>query len=305
MTEKLQSQEIFNLNPLAQITFDALLSACANHRNLGEKGKAKDVVNQFGEEALRADLAAEQTVLQSLRRYCDETGIRIEVRGEETGTSILGEKGERYVAVLDGLDGSSNYLATKSWPYGTMFAIAKGSNPSYKDFEVASISLPEENWILLAVKNVGVYLYDVDSKKFTDIKPFVDDKYDETKILSDNYFPEAKEMLNDMQNIWPRTGSTAASITSIVVGEQVKDSKFPLMNDGWQGLADVTRKGNLEQPILYLILTELGGVMLDRKGEDIGNNSFKEWGQSEKIPVISAKSLEIARKILSRLQLKG
>jgi hypothetical protein len=52
-----------------------------------------------------------------------------------------------------------------------------------------------------------------------------------------------------------------------------------------------------------VILSELGGVMEDKLGNDIGEYEFKTWGQNEKIPLISAKSHEIAEKIRSKLTL--
>src|SRR3989344_3191881 len=288
-------------NSLALSIFNAFSLVCLAHRKMGGEGRKKDILNQFGEQTLRADFAAEQTFLEYLRKYAEEKEIILEVRGEETATSILGDKGKKYFAVLDGLDGSSNYLNPSEWPYGTMFAVAKGGNPLYRDFEVAGIGLPEENWILIAIKECGVFIYDIDHQIYRRIKSFHAVKYDETKILSDNYFPEAKRMLGKMQKSWSRSGSIAASIIAIVIGEQIADDKYSKMNGNWQGLADVTRKGNLEQPVSYLILSELGGVVVDKNGKDIGNRHFKNWGQNKKVPIISAKSQEIAKKILSKL----
>lgn len=303
LPEYTKTAEIIARNTLALTTLNALVLACSAHRVMGNSGKDKNVTNQFGEQALRADLAAEETVLNSFRTYSENKSITLEVRGEETATSILGESGEKYFAVLDGLDGSSNFLNSNEWSYGTMFAVAKGDDPTYQDFEVAGIGLPEENWILIAIKGSGVFVYDIDNKTYNKIDRFDSIEYDETKILSDNYFPEAKSMLGKMQEKWPRSGSTAASIVAIAIGNQIENSKYPEMNKGWQGLADLTRKGNLEQPVLHLILSELGGVMVDKNGEEIGNNHFKDWGQDKKVPVISAKSQEISRKILSELTL--
>jgi fructose-1,6-bisphosphatase/inositol monophosphatase family enzyme len=288
-------------NPIAQKTLDTLKLVCQKHREMGSSGRDKDVINQFGEQALRADLSAEETVLHSFREYAESKGITLEVHGEETGKTTLGTKGEKYFAVLDGLDGSSNYLHPNTWSYGTMFSIAKGSNPTYADFEVAGIGFPEENKILLGVKGDGVYVYDIESKMHTKLKPFSPSEFEESKILSDNYFSEAKKMLGQLQDKWPRTGSTAASLAALAIGDQVKNSEFPEMNKHWQGLVEVTRKGNLEQPALYIILSELGGVMVDKNGKDIGSNLFKEWGQDEKVPVISAQSQRIADNIISRL----
>lgn len=298
----LSPREIISRDPVAQNVLNSLISVCNNHVELGEVGKQKDVINQFGEQALRADLAAEEIVIKNLWLLARENGLFVGVRGEETASSLLGIPfGIKCLATLDGLDGSANYLKPCGWSYGTMFSFAQGYDPKYKDFEVAAIGLPEEGWVIVAIKNKGVFMFDIESDTCGKIEPFGLVEFDESKILSDNYFPEAKEMLGDMQDKWTRTGSTAATIVAMAIGGQINDPKFPEMNNGWQGLADVTRKGNLEQPILYLILSELGGVMVDKNGSDIGEYSFKEWGQSEKLPIISAISGNVAEAILSRL----
>lgn len=299
----LKNPEFSSNNSLALITLESLVSVCLKHQKLGDNGKNKDVINQFGEQALIADLTAEKTVIEKLSEYSKINGINFEINGEETGISVFKNGEKKYFGVLDGLDGSANYINPNEWSYGTMLTIAKGDNPKYQDFEVAAIGLPEENWILMAIKNNGVFIYDIDKKEYFKLKPFNTDDYNENKILSDNYFPEAKLMLGKMQEIWPRTGSTAASIVAMSISNEIIDNKYPKMNENWQGLVDVTRKGNLEQPAIYLIISELGGVMIDKNGQDIGHNYFKDWGQKEKIPVISAKSQKIAEKILSKLNL--
>ena len=282
--------EIIGNNPPFFAVLESVEKVCINHRKLGEEGKKKDVINQFGEQALRADLEAETTIIGELKSFAEKNNIALEIRGEETGTTNLGNNGEKYFGTLDGLDGSSNYLAPNDWSYGTMLAIARGDNPIYSDFEIAAIGFPQENMVLIAAKNIGVFMFDIDNQELKKIKPFENCDYDQTKILSDNYFPEAKKMLGKMESVWPKTGSEATSILAMVNGE-------------WQGMADVTRKGNLEQPMLYLILLELGGAVVDKNGKDIGENNFKDWGQQEKLPIISARSQSIAGKILSELNL--
>lgn len=101
--------------------------------------------------------------------------------------------------------------------------------------------------------------------------------------------------------MWPRTGSTAASIAAIAISGMVRDEKYKNINRGWQGLFEVTRKDNLEQPTIYLIATELDGYMFDLDGESIGDRHFKIWGQDFHEPVITAKNLRIKNQILERL----
>ncbi len=298
----------------SEAVFKGLLFAYKNHKKLGYSGKLKDKENQFGEMALRADIEAEERVLVHLAGWAKKSGVFLEYRGEELGEDFTGSKGgERYLATIDGLDGSANYLEKTDFPYGTMVAVAKGQDPTYDDFEIAGIMLPEEGWIVLAIKNWGVCVYDIENKT-TDVLPrFAKDyeelklaEYDTEKILADDYFPEAEKLLGDKAGVWPRTGSTAATIVAMAIRDLIQEpiEDYSLMNDGWQALVDVTRKGNLEQPILFRIITELGGFMVDENGESIADMKFRQWGQDEKLPVITVQNEAILAGVMSELGLK-
>ena len=73
----------------------------------------------------------------------------------------------------------------------------------------------------------------------------------------------------------------------------------------FNGLIEVTRKGNLEQPALYLMITELGGVMIDRNGESAEERDFKTWAQSRdgEEYLITAKNMTVARQVLTRAKI--
>lgn len=262
---------------VAEAVCDGLLGAYRNHKRLGEGGRKKDTVNQFGELALQADVEAERKIRGALERWADKDKVLIIYRGEELGRDELGYLlGEKYFVVFDGLDGSDNYLKDAPWPYGTMVAAAKGEDPSYEDFEVVGITMHEEGWVVLGIKDVGVFVVDVENKKLVRLPRFKDENYDSGRVLADDYFPEVQKLLGEKRGVWPRTGSTAATIVAIAIGDFLRDRKYPSMNEGWQALVDVTRKGNLEQPVVYRIISELGGVMVDSQGESIGEQKFKE-----------------------------
>jgi len=290
---------------VAGAVFDGMLSAYKNHQELGEDGKKKDRINQFEDQALRADIEAEEQVLESLKLWAQKANIKLNYRGEEVGKDTVGiEGGEPYLALIDGLDGSDNYKQKTDWPYGTMVAVAKGEDPNYEDFEVAGVTLHEEGLLILAIKNLGVWVYDTERQTSMPLPRFDNDgEYDEERILADDYFPETQELLGEKRGIWPRTGSTAATISALVMDSIIKDDKYPMMNEGWQALVDVTRKGNLEQPVLYLMINELGGFMVDRDGKSIGDYNFDIWGQNEKVPVITSRSSKIIEKIREQLGL--
>lgn len=271
----------------AAIVIRGLSGVLHEHWDLGEKGKLIDRINRFGETALRADIAAEETLFKYLTVWANAEGIKCHFRGEELGVHVVGkEDGEPWTAVVDGLDGSANYLKPGEWSYGTMVAVAKGENPTYEDFEVGAVVSPDTGY-LLAIKNKGVYS---EAGTGAILHKFTPEEFDSSKILADDYFPEAKKLLGAKPGVWPRTGSTAASIVA-------------LATDKWQALVDVTRKGNLEQPTVYRIITEMGGVMVDRSGVSIGNRDFNTWGQEAKLPIITARNLGIVKGIFKELSL--
>lgn len=275
---------------------DGLKRAYLNHKALGEAGKERvgDSTNQFKDQPLRGDLKAESQVLSGLRAWAKASGSFIKVKSEELGYTESGKvQGKHYLAVLDGLDGTGNYKTPGEFSYGTMVAVAESETPTYEDFVASGIMLPEESWIILAIKGVGVFVHELDSDKTVKLPKFGDEDFNDKRILADNYFKEAKALLGDKQESWPRTGSTAASIAAIATNGVLPNWKYPRMNLAWQGLVDVTRKGNLEQPVVYRIIRELGGLMITDKGEDVGDKSFLTWGQSEKLPIIIARNKKI------------
>jgi fructose-1,6-bisphosphatase/inositol monophosphatase family enzyme len=274
-----------NFSPLAKCIFDGLLNAFHNHKKLAENGKLKDKQNRFGEMALRADVEAEEIILSSLKKYTKDSKVKLIYRGEELGDGEVGTGEKTIFAVFDGLDGSDNYLNESKFEYGTMIAVSETENPKYKDFTVSGLAMMEERKIVITIRNKGMYLYDVETKKFSKIENFSDnEKFSDLSILANKYFPEELNAYGD--TTWIMTGSTAWSIYSICT-----DIKY-------NGLIEVTRKGNLEQPILYLMITTLGGVMVDKNGNSIGNYDFKTWGQNEKLFLITAKSKNVAEVIL-------
>lgn len=279
-----------NFSPVAKCIFDGLLNAFHNHKKLAENGKLKDKMNRFGDMALRADVEAEEIVLSSLKKYTKDSKVKLIYRGEELGDGEVGTGEKTIFVVFDGLDGSGNYLNESKFGYGTMIAVSEIKNPKYKDFTVSGLAMMEERKIVITIRNKGMYLYDVETKKFSKIENFSDnEKFSDLSILANKYFPEELNAYGD--TTWIMTGSTAWSIYSICT------------RDKYNGLIEVTRKGNLEQPILYLMITTLGGIMIDKEGKSIGNYDFKTWGQDERLFLITAKNKSIADSILKSVHI--
>lgn len=172
------------------------------HKSLGEKGKLQDRPNQYKEMALRADVQAEDAFLYRLRLWAVENDVTVYTRGEESGEKTLSREQvskDKRLLVLDGLDGSANYLQRTDWGYGTMAAIASTEDPTYDDFETVAIMMPEEGWTILAQDGKGVYIIALETGEITKLRMFGNENYDDTKILSDNYFEEAKKLLGKKQ----------------------------------------------------------------------------------------------------------
>lgn len=278
---------------LTKYIFEFLLKVYLNHSKLSERGKLKDKKNRFGDMALRADIEAEEIILKSLEQISKKENYKIESNSEELGENVINSDGKNTLfVVFDGLDGSSNYLHESMFGFGAMFALAKTKNPKYKDFIASGLVMMKEKMIVIAIKGRGLILYDIGAKKFQKIRKFnKSERFNDSKTLANKYFPEELEAYGEKP--WVMTGSTAWSIFSMCT-----DKKF-------NALIEVTRKGNLEQPILYLMITELGGVMVNKNGKSIGNNFFKTWGQKgagEEF-LITAKNLIIAKQLLKSLSI--
>jgi hypothetical protein len=90
----------------------------------------------------------------------------------------------------------------------------------------------------------------------------------------------------------------------MVIRNLVTDYKYPKMNEIHDELVDVTRKGNLEQPTVYLLLKLLGGEVLDINGDSIGDKKFKSWGQQEHLAIFPMTNPEQFSELKKFLELK-
>lgn len=64
-----------------------------------------------------------------------------------------------------------------------------------------------------------------------------------------------------------------------------------------------TRKGNLEQPVAYGLVKEVGGEMTTTNGLSMGGNKFITFGQDKHMPLVIARSQNIAQIISQALNL--
>ena len=74
------------------------------------------------------------------------------------------------------------------------------------------------------------------------------------------------------------------------------------------GAADLalecTRKNNLEIAIAYGLEMEAGAVMVGLDGASLGDKKYLEFGQKEKVPIITAATRELAERLLEHIKTK-
>ncbi len=273
----------------------ALKKASAKVVDLGSEGLETARKNQFGETALRADIEAEEAVIDTFRKL----GLPVRFVSEEHGIIDIVSQPE-FLGVLDGLDGSDAYKNTKGkGRFGTMLGIFSNLDPFYGDYLFSGIIEPGSKTLYYAVKNRGCHYEKsggIISPAHTIDTRLIDDK---TRI----YFTEkeARELWNvDIRPFvralegctWTRIGSTASHYADLATG------KVDLVLE-W------TRKGNLEPAAACGLVFESGGCMLTENGEDLRAKKYFEFGQNEHLPVISAATTNLAQNFLKRLKGNG
>lgn len=276
---------------LKQTVIGALSKAFEMHKLLGESGEELVQKNQFGDVALRADIECEQAVLDFLKN----AGIPIRVISEEHGTvDVL--KNPKYLGILDGLDGSGVYKAERgSGRYGTMFGIFDKTDPAYSDYLVSGIMEHSTGKLFIATKNGGALV--IQNGEVTPIHPSGQIALDrDVKINIDEWFEVNKKTFSEkLQGFKTRANSPSNP-----------DASCECYIDVASGSADLTlectRKRNLEIAIAYGLIKEAGGVMVDMNGDDLADKKYLEFGQTEKLPIITAATQELAEDLLRHIK---
>jgi len=288
----------------AEAVYAGLLNAFAVHESLGSEGVNSKQQNQFGETALVADVKAEEAVLAALY----SVNARIEVLSEEHGTVVVNEdntSGVKLLGVLDGLDGSSVYQKERgTGRYGTMFALFANDDPRYSEYLAAGIMEHSTRRLLLALKGQPLQIIDVNSgvshvsstRSAVELSAETVAYVDNGKVEPDNklyeYFEQNgsvfAEPLRRMGVNTLRTGSSAAYYTAVASGEA-------------DIVGESTRKGNLEFATAYAVVTSAGGAMRTLDGHDLGQQKFREFGQTEHVPILTAANTALADSLMAIL----
>lgn len=275
---------------IAQAVQRALEAALHTHDDLAERGLEVMEKNQYGDTALRADWEAEEAVLQILQ----ELKIPVRVHSEEHGIVDIGVP--RYLAVLDGLDGTAVYKRDRiHGRYGTMVGIFDGTDPTYDAYIASGVVEHATKRLFAASRGNGAWLVAGGERAplHTSGRTTLGK---ETRINIDGYFP-----------INQRTFAEPLRPFSPVVGTpEHPDASCRYYIDVAAGIDDLTlectRKGNLEIAAAYGLIREAGGAIVDMEGESIGSRKYLEYGQAEQFPIITAATPELARELIEHLR---
>ena len=274
-----------NNEELQEIGILALKASYSTHESLGADGEETITKNQFSDTALKVDVECEKAIINVLK----QKNVPIKIISEEHGTTIIGNNPE-YTGILDGLDGTSVYKKSRGrGRYGTLFAIFSGLNPTFSDYIFSGAMEHAANYLYYATIGQGSFMISINNK--IPISCNSKTKIDKTGIIYiDDSFEINKKTFSE-----PLKGYNAASAGSSCIHYV----------DVASGKADYalecTRKGNLEIAIAYGLIRESGGAMITLDGEKIDDKRYLEFGQSEKVPVITAANIKLAKNLLNYL----
>ncbi len=270
--------ERIELSMLERVVMEAAFEAYRVYESLGETGKEKAGVNQFGEQRVKGDWECEEAIINSLK----QAGINARVVSEEHGTFEIGENSE-YLVTLDGIDGSRQYLSepNEDRHFGPMMSIFKGLDPKYDDSLVSFMFDFASGNLFLAIKGAGTYIIDNGKKKrvvLESVKKFGKDLV----IYGDG---ESKYVPQLVGFPVVTTASSCADYNNLLTGKARAVSAYTL-------------KQNLELACAYRLVTEAGGAIIKiDDGEGLGEERYLEYGQKDHRGVVSAASSELAKEI--------
>lgn len=265
----------------------ALESAFKIVQKLGASGIEEFRKNQYGDIALRGDIEAEEAVLNILR----QNKLPVQVISEEHGVTVIGDN-PLYIGILDGLDGSGVYKRERSTGrYGTMFAIYKGTDPTYDDYLYGGIIEHASRKLYFASKRGGSWVIEngvqrlrcSGSTQLDKSRLYADTKFDE--VFKTNIVSIFLRHLEDYDIKCMR--SSAIHYADLAAGKV-------------DGVIEATRKGNLEIAVAFPLIKEAGGIMVDGNGQNLKDKKYNEFGQEDHLIVISAATNSLVNDILNK-----
>jgi len=283
------TQEKKEINRMINIGTLALQEAYKAVQNLGAAGLDQVSKNQFGDTALKGDVDAEEAVINILGK----NKVPIKVISEEHGILVIGEN-PLYLGILDGLDGSGVYKKDRlGGRYGTMFAIYRGTDPTYDDYLYGGIIEHARNKLYFASKKQGAWVIENGARKpiHCSRSAALSEK---SRLYADTNFDEVYKT-NVVSNFVKRIG-----LQDITCMRSSAIHYADLSEGNVDVVIEVTRKGNLEIAVAFPLIKEAGGEMVDSRGESLVSKKYFEFGQKNNLIVVSAATKSLADVVLDR-----
>lgn len=282
------------IEQLRGIIQNALLSARKAVVDLGS-GAIELVPSplSYDNDVMKGDLEAERAVIN----YLENSGLSVAIHSEEHSWQNIGAQHAEYLSVLDGIDGSNEFRKQDpSCRSGTMLGLFRGADPTYDDYLIGGIIEYPSGKFYTASRGEGAFAQAPNAEP-------VPIHANGQKILRPGFFyvdnnpsKEYKMMQETAAMLTrsgfkpkPRLGSSAMHYA------EVADGRI-------DAVIECTRKGNLEIATAYGIIKEAGGVMLDIEGNPLGTKKYREFGQNEKLLVITAATQELANEIINNIK---
>lgn len=277
---------------LVELGIKALKNAYKAHEESGDKGLEPVQKNPHGDISLVGDIEAEKAVMDTFR----EANVPLRIISEEHGQVDLSDD-PQFLAVLDGLDGTSVYKTVRGkGRYGTMFGIFSNLDPTYDEYIFSGVLEHSSNRLYYASKNKGGFL--VRGGKKSPLKCSAKRDLDgSTRIYADLEFDKNRN-ITFIQDTY----------LSKLEGFNFLHEKSSAIHyvDLAQGNSDLvlecTRKGNLEIAVAYGLVNEAGGVVVTIDGASIGKKKYLVLGQERYVPIISASTIELAQELIRKIQ---
>ena len=298
-----------NLQEITEIGVNALREAYKVQKELYDNGTIWQLDN-FGngtDKATKGDWESEEAVI----KYLTDKNFPGVIISEEHGKIKLGKK---YLAVLDGIDGSSAMVKDHKSRCGTIISIANKLKPTYNDFIFSGITEYITNRIAYTVKNKGVWIVDRigDNEIKEKVIEFSERGFDDCMTIKIDCYKtdyakgitkgmsQFEEFMNE--NVVKKLEGKMKLAGSVTGSEMCLD----LLERKVEAVAHIVAKGVFEIPNMYLMTKELMGVGTDLQGNDLGNKKWKAmkvYDDSMEIDVaIFASSHELGNKIIEYLK---
>ena len=277
---------------LVQISLLALQRAFEVHETLGATGEQKVTKNAFGDTSLLIDIESEKAIIETFK----DAKIPIRIISEEHGVVDIAEN-PKYLGVLDGLDGTKEYLhARGEGRYGALLGIFLGIDPYYSEYIFSGFMEHSTHTLFYCQKDKGSFIQK--EKKEEKISSSEQKKLNEKiKIYVDFEFAKKKEG-HFLHNLFVDTLKEHHFLREVSLGVHLADVA--------SGVADIavnaTRKKNLELAAMYGLFIEAGACVLTITGESLGTKKYLEYGQKEQLGIICAATKELGNELVEKIK---